>query len=276
MSCSCSYQSLRHLFKPNPVRCKEFTKNIKREYARLVALLMEYALICTGVKLLVTNQPALATAAAEKAPKALASVLLQTQGNSDVRSNLVNVYGAKQTATLLTVAATLDLGPGAETTTATATGFLSVYSYPCSPSSASSRPPLLFWASMKFDLCPWIGSCASVLGVRERASLSALFCFSQASFRVRWPVAGARLEIDSTSSSTGVPSKCRVWLARLMTPFAPSPLSPSFRSCCSICASRRTPLTSTVRSAHQTRSSSNFLDVNGGSPSTSSILHGRV
>lgn len=50
------------LFSPLPVRRKEWERNAKREFGRVLALLNAYALVpCTqenrGVRLLVTNQP---------------------------------------------------------------------------------------------------------------------------------------------------------------------------------------------------------------------------
>ena len=48
--------SVRDLFHSLPVRRKEFEKNLKRDYGRLVCLLQSYALICTGVRFVCTNQ----------------------------------------------------------------------------------------------------------------------------------------------------------------------------------------------------------------------------
>lgn len=48
--------AVRQLFHNLPVRHKEFQRNLKREYAKLIALLQAYALLATGVRLLCTNQ----------------------------------------------------------------------------------------------------------------------------------------------------------------------------------------------------------------------------
>lgn len=48
--------AVRDLFHSLPVRRKEFEKNLKRDYGRLVTLLQSYALICTGVRFVCTNQ----------------------------------------------------------------------------------------------------------------------------------------------------------------------------------------------------------------------------
>lgn len=48
--------SVRDLFHSLPVRRKEFEKNLKRDFGRLVNLLQSYALICTTVRFVCTNQ----------------------------------------------------------------------------------------------------------------------------------------------------------------------------------------------------------------------------
>lgn len=90
---------LRNLFSTVPVRHKEFVRNARREYARLLTLLESYALISTGLKLTVTHQGGLGSGARQ--------VVLQTAGNSDLRDNVANVFGAKQAASLIPVQAEL-------------------------------------------------------------------------------------------------------------------------------------------------------------------------
>jgi DNA mismatch repair protein PMS2 len=48
--------SVRDLFHSLPVRRKEFEKNLKRDYGRLVSLLQSYALMYIGVRFVCTNQ----------------------------------------------------------------------------------------------------------------------------------------------------------------------------------------------------------------------------
>ncbi|KAL6758920.1 histidine kinase-like ATPase [Haematococcus lacustris] len=79
--------ALKDLFSTLPVRHKEFLRNLKREYAKLVGLLQAYALVAHQVRFLVTNQ----------AGKAGRQVLVSTQGgaNNSMRANVVTVLGNK-------------------------------------------------------------------------------------------------------------------------------------------------------------------------------------
>lgn len=53
--------TLKNLFKPLPVRRKEFERNAKREYGKALTLLNAYALgpcaAAPGIRLTVSNQP---------------------------------------------------------------------------------------------------------------------------------------------------------------------------------------------------------------------------
>ncbi|GFH27977.1 DNA mismatch repair PMS1 isoform X3, partial [Haematococcus lacustris] len=84
--------ALKALFSTLPVRHKEFLRNLKREYAKLVGLLQAYALVAHQVRFLVTNQ----------AGKAGRQVLVSTQGgvNNSMRANVVTVLGNKVADTL--------------------------------------------------------------------------------------------------------------------------------------------------------------------------------
>ncbi|KAJ1695199.1 hypothetical protein LUZ63_011897 [Rhynchospora breviuscula] len=75
--------TVEKLFSPLPVRCKEFSRNIKREYGKLITLLNAYALIAKGVRLLCTNTTS----------KGSKSVVLKTQGSSSLKDNIINVFG---------------------------------------------------------------------------------------------------------------------------------------------------------------------------------------
>ena len=48
--------TVRHLFEPLPVRRREFLRNLKRDYGRLLHLLQAYALVSVGVRLSCSNQ----------------------------------------------------------------------------------------------------------------------------------------------------------------------------------------------------------------------------
>lgn len=82
---------VENLFANLPVRQKELTKNIKREYGKVVGLLHAYACISTKVKFTVKNAM----------PKARSSVVFSTKGNSTTRDNIANVYGAKMLSQLI-------------------------------------------------------------------------------------------------------------------------------------------------------------------------------
>ena len=77
--------SVEGLFEQLPVRRKELTKNIKREYGKVVGLLHAYACISTGVKLTVKNAM----------PKGKNATVFATNGNATTKENIANVYGAK-------------------------------------------------------------------------------------------------------------------------------------------------------------------------------------
>jgi len=82
--------TMRGLFATMPVRHREFLRNIKKEFSRLVAVVSGYALVSAGVRLTCSNTPA----------KGRRSVVVQTLGRG-VKENLVAVFGAKQAATLV-------------------------------------------------------------------------------------------------------------------------------------------------------------------------------
>ncbi|CAM6050570.1 unnamed protein product [Sphagnum compactum] len=78
------------LFAPLPVRHKEFTRNIRREYGRLLSILQAYALIAKGVRIVCTNQVG----------KSGRSTVIQTQGSGSVKDNVITVFGIKTAACL--------------------------------------------------------------------------------------------------------------------------------------------------------------------------------
>ncbi|CAM6083351.1 unnamed protein product [Calypogeia fissa] len=79
--------SVAKLFSPLPVRFKEFRRenNLRREYGRLLSLLQAYALIAKGVRIICSHQVG----------KGARNVVVQTQGNTSLRDNLVTVFGTK-------------------------------------------------------------------------------------------------------------------------------------------------------------------------------------
>ncbi|XP_047171306.1 DNA mismatch repair protein PMS1 isoform X2 [Vigna umbellata] len=74
---------VKELFSSLPVRSKEFSRNIRREYGKLVSLLNAYALIAKGVRFVCTNTTA----------KNVKSVVLKTQGSGSLKDNIITVLG---------------------------------------------------------------------------------------------------------------------------------------------------------------------------------------
>ncbi|XP_063850292.1 mismatch repair endonuclease PMS2-like isoform X2 [Scylla paramamosain] len=83
--------SLQGLFSTLPVRHKEFLRNVKKEFNKMVQVLYGYCLISTGVRITCTNQN-------EKGKK---TVVVSTSGHPTIRENLSSIFGAKQAASLL-------------------------------------------------------------------------------------------------------------------------------------------------------------------------------
>ncbi|KAL4202781.1 hypothetical protein AMTRI_Chr02g222890 [Amborella trichopoda] len=77
--------TVEKLFSTLPVRSKEFSRNIRREYGKLISLLHAYALISKGVRLVCTNTTA----------KNHKSVVLKTQGSGSLKDNIITIFGIK-------------------------------------------------------------------------------------------------------------------------------------------------------------------------------------
>ncbi|KAI3449497.1 hypothetical protein Pfo_006162 [Paulownia fortunei] len=75
--------TVKKLFSNLPVRSKEFRRNIRKEYGKLISLLNAYALIAKGVRLVCTNTTG----------KNLRSVVLKTQGSGSLKENIITVFG---------------------------------------------------------------------------------------------------------------------------------------------------------------------------------------
>ncbi|CAK7211515.1 ATP-binding mismatch repair protein [Sporothrix bragantina] len=91
--------SVEKLFWNLPVRRRELERNIKREWAKVIGLLNQYACIQTGVKLTVSQQPS----------KGKRVVLFSTRGNAATRDNVINVFGAKTMSALLALDLELEM-----------------------------------------------------------------------------------------------------------------------------------------------------------------------
>ncbi|RZC52527.1 hypothetical protein C5167_020954 [Papaver somniferum] len=73
--------TVEKLFSTLPVRGKEFSRNIRREYGKLVSLLNAYALIAKGVRIVCTNTTG----------KNTKSVVIKTQGSNSMKDNIIAV-----------------------------------------------------------------------------------------------------------------------------------------------------------------------------------------
>uniref|UniRef100_A0A8R7QTT0 DNA mismatch repair protein PMS1 n=1 Tax=Triticum urartu TaxID=4572 RepID=A0A8R7QTT0_TRIUA len=75
--------TIEKLFSTLPVRGKEFSRNIRKEYGKVISLLHAYALIAKGVRLLCTNTVG----------KNSKMVVVKTQGSSSLKDNIITVFG---------------------------------------------------------------------------------------------------------------------------------------------------------------------------------------
>ncbi|XP_008301962.1 mismatch repair endonuclease PMS2 isoform X2 [Stegastes partitus] len=83
--------SLQQLFSTLPVRHKEFQRNIKKEYAKMVHVLQSYCIISTGVRITCSNQNG----------QGKRSTVLSTSGSQSMRDNIGAIFGPKQLQSLL-------------------------------------------------------------------------------------------------------------------------------------------------------------------------------
>ncbi|XP_030610328.1 mismatch repair endonuclease PMS2 [Archocentrus centrarchus] len=83
--------SLQQLFCTLPVRHKEFQRNIKKEYAKMIHVLQSYCIISTGVRITCSNQNG----------QGKRSTVLGTSGSQSMRDNIGAIFGPKQLQSLL-------------------------------------------------------------------------------------------------------------------------------------------------------------------------------
>ncbi|XP_076154578.1 mismatch repair endonuclease PMS2 isoform X2 [Alosa pseudoharengus] len=83
--------SLQQLFYTLPVRHKEFQRNIKKEYAKMMHVLQSYCIISTGVRITCTNQVG----------QGKRNTVLCTSGSNSMKDNIGAVFGPKQLQTLI-------------------------------------------------------------------------------------------------------------------------------------------------------------------------------
>ncbi|XP_037320420.2 mismatch repair endonuclease PMS2 [Pungitius pungitius] len=83
--------SLQQLFCTLPVRHKEFQRNIKKEYAKMIHVLQAYCIISTGVRITCSNQTM----------QGKRSTVLSTTGSPSMRDNIGAIFGPKQIQSLM-------------------------------------------------------------------------------------------------------------------------------------------------------------------------------
>ncbi|TNN04066.1 hypothetical protein fugu_001095 [Takifugu bimaculatus] len=83
--------SLQQLFYTLPVRHKEFQRNIKKEYGKMIHILQSYCIISTGVRITCSNQNG----------QGKRSTVLSTSSSQSIRDNIGAIFGPKQMQSLL-------------------------------------------------------------------------------------------------------------------------------------------------------------------------------
>ncbi|VVT57261.1 uncharacterized protein SAPINGB_P005617 [Magnusiomyces paraingens] len=79
-----THVTVYNLFETLPVRRKDFLKNSKREFSKAINLLQAYAIICTNVKIVVSNS------SSQSNKK---TVLFSTTGKGGLKSSVANIFG---------------------------------------------------------------------------------------------------------------------------------------------------------------------------------------
>nr|XP_036223557.1 mismatch repair endonuclease PMS2 [Bactrocera oleae] len=83
--------TLTNLFVTLPVRRRDFTRNVRKEFNKMCQILQAYCLVARGVRIICTNQNA----------KGAKMVVMQTHGTQDVLANVGAVFGNRQASELL-------------------------------------------------------------------------------------------------------------------------------------------------------------------------------
>ncbi|KAH8253664.1 hypothetical protein KR032_006399 [Drosophila birchii] len=92
--------TLTNLFATLPVRRRDFTRNIKKEFTKMCQILQAYCLVTKGVRILCSNQT----------PKGAKTVVLQTHGSQDVLANISAIFGARQASELVPLKSPFEQG----------------------------------------------------------------------------------------------------------------------------------------------------------------------
>nr|XP_019572025.1 PREDICTED: mismatch repair endonuclease PMS2 isoform X1 [Rhinolophus sinicus] len=83
--------SVHQLFYRLPVRHKEFQRNIKKEYAKMVQVFHAYCIISVGIRVSCTNQVG----------QGKRQLVVGTSGSSSIKENIGSVFGQKQLQSLI-------------------------------------------------------------------------------------------------------------------------------------------------------------------------------
>ncbi|ALC41380.1 Pms2, partial [Drosophila busckii] len=97
--------TLNNLFVTLPVRRRDFTRNIKKEFNKMCQILQAYCLVTKGVRIICSNQT----------PKGAKTVVMQTHGAQDVLANITSVFGTRQAADLVPLKSPFEQGALNET-----------------------------------------------------------------------------------------------------------------------------------------------------------------
>ncbi|XP_020800249.1 mismatch repair endonuclease PMS2 [Drosophila serrata] len=92
--------TLSNLFATLPVRRRDFTRNIKKEFTKMCQILQAYCLVTKGVRILCSNQT----------PKGAKTMVLQTHGSQDVLANISAIFGARQASELVPLKSPFEQG----------------------------------------------------------------------------------------------------------------------------------------------------------------------
>lgn len=85
--------TLSNLFASLPVRRREFTRNIQKEFAKMCQIIQGYGLISYGKRIILSNHTA----------KSGKTIIMSTNGSNLLRENIVAIFGSKQNANLLEI-----------------------------------------------------------------------------------------------------------------------------------------------------------------------------
>ena len=84
---------IKNIFKNLPVRAKEFEKNIKKEFTKMIQVLYSYCLVSAGVKITCTNTLG----------NKSVNTIVSTNGVNNVLDNITSVFGRKMKDSLIEI-----------------------------------------------------------------------------------------------------------------------------------------------------------------------------